>query len=187
MGIARGFISVCLVLTLVILGGCGGGDSDTAQRVYYKKSTYYPKGPTRQFIIPDGDNTIQYFGWEGSPAQREAASRVIEAWMRARSAKNWRAFCHYMSRLYIDNLVTDARKTSNGKARTCTEAMDFFGALATGGFVNTMTGPIDSLRVNDSEGYAQYHGIHGVDWIVPLDKEHNGWRVAISAPINRRR
>jgi len=34
-----------------------------------------------------------------------------------------------------------------------------------------MTGPIDSLRIGEGRGHAQYHGRGGRDWIVPVISE----------------
>lgn len=175
--------SIALSVVLAATGaGCAGGGS--ADRVL---SGQPPPGPTHEFVIPGGDNTVQYFGREGSVAEREEASAVVAAWMRARAAKDWRKDCRFISQAYKDNLVTDAERVSKGKARNCHQALAFFGPLASGNSINTMTGPIDSLRVGADISFAQYHGRRGIDWIVPLEKEGSRWKVAVSAPINRRR
>jgi hypothetical protein len=181
-------ILVSALLTAAIASGCGENDSTATEASgSVSEGTYLPPGPSREFVIAGGDNTIQYFGREGSSAEREEASRVVEAFMRARAAKNWKAYCYWMSRSYKGPFVLDGRRTSKGKAKNCVQTLIFFGQLASGNYVNTMTGPIDSLRVNGEEGYAQYHGRKSVDWIIPLHKENGEWKVAVSAPINRRR
>lgn len=171
-----------MVLTLLVVG-CGGsgsagngGDSENG----------VPR-PTSEFVIPGGDNTIQYFGREGSAKEREEASQVVIAWDRARAAEKWKKDCSYLSRPYIDLVVTDAEGTSKGKATNCVEALEFFGPLASGEFGQTTTGPIDSLRISQKTGYAQYHGRKGIDWIVPLEKEDGKWKVAVTAPVDRRK
>lgn len=167
--------------------GCAGGSSTAADSASNGQEPVRVSGPTREFIIPGGDNTIQYFGREGTPSEREEASMVVISWDKARAERNWTADCRHLSHAYIDTVVTDAKATSKGKATNCVQALAFFGSIASGGSTPTTTGPIDSLRVSEGTGYAQYHGRKGVDWIVPLKKEEGEWRVAVTAPVNRRR
>lgn len=175
-----------LAVLLSVTGGCGGSDASAVNNAASQQEPHV-SGPTRQFIIPGGDNTIQYFGREGSRAEREEASRVVVAWDKARAARDWPADCRLLSRSYIDTVVTDAKATSKGKATNCAQALAFFGAIASGASKVTTTGPIDSLRVSQGTAYAQYHGRKGVDWIVPLEKEGGDWRVSVTAPVNRKR
>lgn len=172
-----------LLLGCLILAGCGG--SSTASSA--DKESHYPPGPTREFITPDGDNVVPVFGHEGSPAEREEASEVASAWMHARVARDWAKDCAYLSRVYIKEIVADAAQTSKGKATTCPAALAFFGPLASGKRVYTLSGPIDSLRVNGNLAYAQYHGRDGIDWVIPMEKEGGRWKVSIAAPIDSRR
>ncbi len=147
----------------------------------------YPPGPTREFINPGGDNVAQVFGREASMAERKEVSSVIHSWMRARVARDWSRDCSYLSRSFIKEIVKDAQRTSRGKATTCPAALAFFGTAASGRLVNTLSGPIDSLRVGEGMGYAQYHGREGQDWIIPMAREEGRWWVDIAAPINRLR
>lgn len=166
-----------------LVGGCGGDSSSGTTTDGLGASRRAE--PTREFIIPGGDNTIQYFGREGSNVEREEASAVVETWDRARAAGDWQEDCRYLSRPYIDLLVRDAETVSKGKATTCTQALAFFGSMASGDFAKTTTGPIDSLRLSQGTAYAQYHGRRGVDWFVPLKKEDGDWVVTAAAPIHR--
>jgi len=136
-------------------------------------------------VIPGGDNTVQYFGHEAPKAKREQVSAVVQAWDRARAAEDWRSDCSFMTRAYIDNMVTDAERTSKGKANSCVEALVFFGVVASGEEDRTTTGLIDSLRLSGPKGYAQYHGRNGEDWVVPVEQEGGVWKVGVSAPIKR--
>ena len=180
LGLALGVLALALL-------GCGGGGSEQGSGSSGEAETSLVDGPSAEFVIPGGDNTIQYFGREGSKAEREEASDVVEAWDSARAAKDWSADCRYLSRSYRDVVVADAEATSKGEATGCVQALEFFGALASGTAGPTTTGPIDSLRVSGGIGYAQYHGRHGVDWIVPLKKEDGEWRVEVTAPVSRRK
>lgn len=177
--VAGSFIGLVAVALSVCSAGCGGGG--TAADTHPQASAE----PTREFVIPGGDNTVQYFGHEAVRAQREQVSTVVEAWDRARAAEKWKLDCSYLTRAYIDNMVTDAESVSKGKATSCVEALAFFGVVASGTEDMTTTGPIDSLRVSGRKGYVQYHGRNGQDWIVPVEEEGGMWKVGVSAPIER--
>ncbi len=176
-----------LTLLMLLLAGCGSGGDATTGSGEGEDARYYPwlKGPTREFLVPEGDNVVQTFGDEATAAEREQASRVIHAWMKARAAKDWEKDCSYMSRIYRRILTVDAHGVTDGKVKSCPEALAYFGSAASGNFVNNLAGPIDSLRVKGKQGFAQYHGNDGRDWVVPMDKENGKWKVRTAAPIDR--
>jgi hypothetical protein len=180
-------------LLLIAVGGCGGG-SDGSSTEASKAKPLYPwiKGPTRQFLNPGGDNAVQTFGREGSKAEREAASEVIAAWMKARENQDWKKDCSYFGPGYRKTITSDAHGVTHGKVKNCPQALAYFKHKASGTYINNLSGPIDSLRVGAyaeqrNQGYAQYHGNDGKDWIVPLEKEGGQWKVAIASPVNRNR
>jgi hypothetical protein len=184
--------SACALALLVIaLSGCGGGSSGTTEAAKTESHLYpWIKGPTREFLEPGGDNVVQTFGREGTKAEREHASRVIEAWMRARAVQDWKKDCSYFSKAYDTNITDDAHGVTNGKVKNCPQALAYFKHEASGDYVNNLSGPIDSLRVGVfkeqlNQGWAQYHGNDGKDWIVPLEKEGGRWKVAIASPVER--
>lgn len=172
------------LLLLSVLGGCGGGASSGETQTKPERIYPWVHGPAREFLIPDGDNSVQTFGPEAAPAEREAASAVIHAWMQARIAENWTADCRLLSASYIRVLVADAKGVSHGTATSCPQALAYFGDEASGTSGNTLTGPIDSLLVRGKRGFAQWHGTEE-DWVLPLRKESGQWKVDVAAPIER--
>jgi hypothetical protein len=178
-----------LLLALVVFAlGCGEDSSSGAgeDETDGKPQRMYPRvhGPSREFLIPGGDNVIQFFGQEASPAERERASRVIHAWMRARVAKDWAEDCKYLSEVYARRLINDAQQVSGRKPLTCAQTLKFFGAEASGTSGNTLTGPIDSLRVRGVRAFAQWHGPEE-DWILPLRNVDGAWKVESASPLER--
>jgi hypothetical protein len=159
--------------------GTGGGEETQPARLYPRVH-----GPSREFLIRGGDNIVQFFGQEASPMERERASRVIHAWMKARVAKNWVEDCRYLSRIYLNHLVADAHEVTEGKVKNCPQALAFFGPNASGSSGNTLTGPIDSLRVRGLRAYAQWHGPEE-DWILPMRKIEGKWGVESASPLER--
>lgn len=191
MGEAR---SILLVLGLLALGtiGCGGGDSTRSSGTTSEGEAFLPwvKGPTREFLDPDsGDNAVQTFGREATEIERAQATRVIAAWMAARAAQRWKEICSHFSRRYAKELTADGNNVTEGRVKTCPQAVAYFGPAAATDFKNNNfgEGPLDSLRVEDGFGYAQYHGSDGKDWVVPVDRDVGRWKVSIAAPINRYR
>ena len=178
---------VVLVSLSVILGGCGGGSSSGETET--KPARLYPRvhGPSREFLLADGDNAVQFFGKEATPEEREAASGVIHAWMRARVAEDWKADCRYLSVSYTKTLVEDANSASGGKATNCVQTLAFFGDEASGTSGNTLTGPIDSLRVRGNRAFAQWHGPSQIDWVLPMRIEDGVWKVESASPVERTR
>jgi len=182
-------LGLMLGLLILLAAGCGNG-GDQAGKAEGKEVSVdwgsYPPGPTREFIVPYGDNVVQEFGREATKAEREQASRTIAAWMRARAVQDWDRDCSYFSDGYIHSLVaTDAVHVSRGKVKNCPQALAYFGHRASGSYKNNLTGPIDSLRVKDGQGFAQYHGNDGHDWIIPMQREDGKWLVANASPIDR--
>lgn len=180
-----------LALVAIVLGGCGGGSSDPTEAAKAEPRLYpWIKGPTRQFLEPGGDNVVQTFGREGTKAEREQASKIIHAWMRARAVQDWKKDCSYFSRAYWKNITEDAHGVTHGKVKNCAQALAYFKHNASGDYVNNLSGPIDSLRVGiykeqRNQAYAQYHGNDGKDWVVPMNRDDGRWKVSIASPIER--
>lgn len=181
------WLGFVLLLQLAVMTGCGsGGAESTADRASSDPLADYPPGPTREFIVIGGDNAIPLFGDEASAAERRQASSVLQRWMRAREARDFAEECRYFSRSYIKALVEeDAEIVSKGKAKTCPQALDYFGSAESGDFKNTLAGPVDSLRVAEGHGYAQYHGREGFDYEIPMEREKGKWLVANGKPLNQ--
>lgn len=182
---------LALALLVFVLGGCGGGSSSSTEAAETESRPFpWLKGPTREFLVPKGDNIVQTFGREGTRAEREQASETIEAWMRARAVQDWKKDCSYFSEGYRRELTQDAHGVTQGRVKNCPQALAYFKHEASGDYVNNLDGPIDSLRVGIfknqlNQGYAQYHGNDGKDWIVPVGREDGRWKVTIASPIDR--
>jgi hypothetical protein len=178
-------IGIAVFLAVQALG-CGG-DASSRTGTGSQSAALYPwlKGPSREFLVPGGDNAVPTFGREATRGERAQASRTIRPWMRARAAKAWARDCSYFSRKFSRTITADAHGVSHGKVRTCAQALAFFGSEASGDFVDTLAGSVGSLRVEGGQGYAQYHGNDGHDWVVPMDRESGKWKVAAAAPLER--
>jgi hypothetical protein len=202
-GFGRLLLTVVAVVALMAAGGCGGGSestsgSDAKQGEKEAKVDWsiYPPGPTRQFIVPGKDNAVQTFGWEATAAERKQATDLIARWMRARAATDWAKDCSYFSRGYAREITEDAHSVSHGKEKvksyaagkqkSCAEALAYFGEEASGDYRNTFgKGPVASLRIDTTHGYAQYHGNDGKDYVVPVALEGGKWRISNTRPFGR--
>jgi hypothetical protein len=189
LAMEKGMKLTMAIGAVALLAGCGGG-GDAETTTARKTFVAYPNGPSREFIIPGGDNTVPLMGREATVAERSRASVVIHKWMRARAAKRFADECRYFSRAYIHSLVVeDASRVTNGKVETCPRAIAYFLAKRSVDRRYTLSGPIDSLRVpfSNNQSFAQYHGNDGIDYELPLIKEGRKWRIDALAPIARKR
>lgn len=189
--------ALTMIALAIAAAGCGDDSSTGAGLTETsEEGRPYPwvTGTAREFLVPGGDNLVQSFGKEASAGEREEANQVVHAWMKARVAEDWVTDCGYLSREYIKVLVPDARSVTNGKATNCPQALEYFGDNASGSSGNTLTGPIDSLRVKtpdetetEWEAFAQWHGPNGRDWVLPLVREEGTWKVGNASPLDRLR
>lgn len=190
-------VILAAVLPMAGVAGCGSDSSPEAADALAAETRPYPwlKGPSREFLVPGGDNTVPTFGREGTPRERAEASKMIAAWLRVRAAKDWKRDCSFFSRAYAGFITRDAHGASGGEVRSCPEALEFF-KKEVGSFANTLGGTIGSLRVGEGQGtsghigrfaWAQYHGTDGKDWVVPLEWERGEWKIAKSAPLQSQR
>jgi hypothetical protein len=186
-GIVRLGLGLTLAAMVVLALGCGGGDSSTVAETTGKPQLYpWLKGPSREFLVRGGDNAVQTFGREARRSERDQVSATIASWMKARAVQDWARDCSYLSRGYVHALIaTDAVPESGGKVKNCAQGLAFFGHEASGSYKNNLTGPIDSLRVGEGHGYAQYHGNDGHDWVIPVDREDGRWWIGIASPLGR--
>ena len=179
-----------LPLALVALAfavGCGGGDS-TGSSASDAKEPLYPwlKGPTREFLVRDGDNVVQTYGHEATAAEREDVSDIVEAWMRAREGHREAQECRYLDPVNVKSLLESASNITQRKVSSCAVALTVLGETGNrASRANNMTGPIDSLRLGQGRGYAQYHGDDGRDWIVPVRSVGGEWKISTLAPLDR--
>jgi hypothetical protein len=175
-----------LVLAALVLAGCGGGDSNSASETTEEVLFPLVKGPSREFLVEGEDNAVQTFGREATQGEREEASRVIEAWMRAREKRDWAEGCRYLSKDAQVYLAKSGTLISQSKVTSCAKGWSIVvGQGYAQPMVNNMDGPIDSLRLGEGHGYAQYHGNDGLDWIVPVTREDGVWKVSKADPIER--
>lgn len=195
MGDGRWAIGVLTIAVVAITAmGCGGGSSTGAEPAETAgKEREYPwvTGAAREFLVPGGDNLVQTFGEEASEAEREEASKVVHAWMKARVAEDWATDCRHLSRAYVKELLWDVEGVTEGRVTTCPGALKYFGDNASGTSGNTLTGPIDSLRIrgpedteSEWEAWAQWHG-PTKDWVLPLKREEGTWKISNASPLDR--
>jgi hypothetical protein len=176
-----------LLIAVAFTAGCGGGDSTQGPSAgAHEAKTPSVSGPSSEFIVPGGDNIVQLFGREATVAERGEASATIQAWMRARVAGEWAKECRYLHRAVVESALHAASNLASRKLDRCPVALAVLAAKGlSGSRTYTMTGPIDSLRIGEGHGYAQYHGRAGRDWIVPVRREDGDWKVSGLEPLDR--
>jgi hypothetical protein len=181
-------ISVVGVVLAGIVGGCGGGDSATSG----DSSTGGPSNSTKTTVSegPNSEPSTEFiskgkgvvsqlpkFGKEADETEREAASRLLEENLQARAAGDWATQCESLAASIVTGIEEAAVTLGAGKG--CAKGLEAQAApTPESARANTMTGPIDALRVGSGgRGIALYHGTKGKDYAMPLIKEGGTWKV----------
>jgi hypothetical protein len=194
--------ATCTAMLALGVSACGGGSSSgsstaatTAEpsRTGESSQTAEPSragaagraSPAAQgsasFIVPGGDNSVQRFGSEAPGEEREAASRVVVSYMRARAAKDYGGECAALARSAVEPL----QRLTGSSPREQVSCVNALSALAGSRPApeNPMTGPIGSLRVQGDSAFALFHGRGGVDYTISMRREGPIWKVATLEPV----
>lgn len=176
----RGFaFALAAIVAALLLAGCGGGGDSTSSAAIIPGTATAARDQAKSFLTPGGDNSIQIYGKEAGAAEREAASTMLESYMAARAAEDWERACTIVVPSTVDGMERLV-VPGGGCVATLTA---FAEGLAPGAWDDTMTGPIDSLRVKDVNAFALYHGTGGTDYFVQMTTQFGGvWKVAALEP-----
>jgi hypothetical protein len=193
LAVVRKKPSIKIVMTIAVLivttAGCGGGGSSSSSEGSTPDSGQTTTSgatsedsnsePSTEFVGKGENGKLATLGTVASVAEREAASEVLEENMSARAARDWTGQCASLSAAVI-NQIGKAGAALGGEV-SCEKALEAQAEAATPStLANTLTGPIDVLRVfGGSRGLAFYHGAQGKDYVIPLEKEDGEWKVAI--------
>src|SRR4051794_37943811 len=103
-----------LILAIGPFSACGSG-VDGSSRTEGASGDDRTSVGARSFA----SHGVTLYGHEGKPSERRQASRVVEAWMRARATANWAKDCGYFSKQFRRTIVADAHRVSDGKVENC--------------------------------------------------------------------
>jgi hypothetical protein len=160
---------------IVCMVGCGGSGSQATAGV----STAVPSGPSREFMEPGGENAPAEFGHVAGEAEREAASKVLAENFKARAAAHFATQCKTLAPKALE--VVEEEADLRGGAKGCAANLALVGkplSASKEARENTLTGPIDVLRVKAPKAYALYHGKAGKDYAMPMEKVGGKWMAA---------
>jgi hypothetical protein len=177
--------ALALLLALAVAWmGCGGSSATSEAQTDTDPLAGYPKGPTRQFIDPGGDNAVQEYGREATPGERERVSAMVKGWLRAEASGNWGRVCRYLDELNIREAIHFASYTSQNRIHSCGKAVAVL-ASEHDPIRDNIKGGVASLRIGQGHGYAQYHGREGRDWVMPVRREDGRWKLSSLYPLER--
>jgi hypothetical protein len=168
------------VVVAMAAAGCGGSSSspDTHSNPGpATKSESFQSQPSAEFMGKGPNGKLATVGKEASAAEREAASQVLEENLQGRAAEDWAGQCSTLAAPLVKQIEETA--TVLNAATGCAKALEAQAVpAAPSALANTMTGPIDAFRVNGAQAFAFWHGTEGKDYVMPLIKEGNEWKVA---------
>jgi hypothetical protein len=173
-------ILLLVMLGLVFaLGGCGGSSSpdsaaSAASTTNASSTADKASEPNAEFGKSGNPNPIVEFGHEAPTAEREAVSPMVEKSLKARAAGNFSTQCQTLSLAAIKKVPEATSR------KDCPAALKEFASPlpeTAQARKDTLTGPIDAMRVKGDKGWALYHGNDGKDYGLPLEKEGSTWKV----------
>lgn len=151
-------------------GDSGGGDSSSGEG-------------SAAFRTPGGDNSIQDFGEEADAGEREAAETALVAYLDARADGDWKASCEYLAEAATQPLQQLAESSPKLKGKSCAVIIGALSAqIPSSSRANPVTAGVASLRVEDGQAFALFHGPKGADFFVPMVEEDGEWKVGALAP-----
>jgi hypothetical protein len=169
-----------IVIAALLVAGCGGGSSSSSSPTASGSATTASDSsegaePSKQFLKPKGKNEIAEFGSEASVEERETASKVVEESLKAREEADFATQCETLSLKGIEEIPgtknrAECPKSLKSFAEPLSETKE--------ARKDTLSGPIDAMRVKGEKGYALYHGTDKKNYAVPLEEEDGAWKVA---------
>lgn len=174
-------LAIAAALIAPVASGCGGGSSSSANSGSDSSggstSGESSSEPSKEFVGKGENGTLATVGKEASPAEREEVSEIVEESLEARADSDWETQCATLAAPLIVQLEKTAKTL--GAKPGCTSALEVQANRAPeSARENTMTGPIDALRVAGPQAFAFYHGTEGDDYVMPLVEEGGEWKLA---------
>jgi hypothetical protein len=194
----RSAIALLATMALAVppLSGCGGGERESGSEAAAprgpaaaEKQQATPAHPRPNPhpgskaaapgvpTSPEGDNSIQVYGVEGSDVERTKLAALVGSYLDARAAADWAKACAYLA----PKPRAEQLRYAPG-AGSCAEAMSSFAQGADPATLG-MEAQIEvlSLRVKRSTAFLIYRRSDGV-WATALRREGGHWKVVSVTP-----
>jgi flagellum-specific peptidoglycan hydrolase FlgJ len=185
--VGRGLIAVALIA--VVLTGCGSDSSSSGGQNATSASTASSKQETKEkqegaewsepLLNSKSKSKVSAFGEEADEDEREAASAVLEENLVAREAGEWAKQCSSLTERAIKKLKENPVPFTEGGKGCAKELESQAEPLTQSRQIrkNTMTGPIDLLRISGNQAFAVYAGTGGKTYAMPMEKVDDEWKV----------
>jgi hypothetical protein len=158
----------------LLIAGCGGSSSADGT----EKSKTTETVATKPFPSVS-TKKIPQFGKKASAGEREAASEVLEENLEAREAADFTTQCATLSPVAVKGVAAQASIQGLGGGGCVKELTARAEPLkqTKGLRQDTMTGPIDELRVKGNYGYAIWKGTGSRDYAMQMERVDGEWKV----------
>lgn len=144
------------------------------------RDTHHDRGGgSTQFRNKGGDDSVQDFGSEASPSEREAAAAVLHAYLEARAAHRPAEACFYMAARLVAAIERLAAKDEQeANVESCPRILT---ALSTGSqeaLREAASADVGSLRLEGDRAFILYHGPQRTSYAMPIVREGGAWKVS---------
>jgi hypothetical protein len=152
--------AVALALAASGCGGGGGGSgsttASTTQTATGRTDAGSAAGGSAQFRAKGGDNSIQGFGSEASPALRERAAASLHAYFDARVHGDWARACRYISAKVIAETVASVAGSSLARKGCAAVFAAIYASIPARNFADAAVADVGSFRVRGKCGFLPY-------------------------------
>lgn len=175
---------------VVVLGGCGNDSENTssasagaANKEGAKRANASDRQASAKAVAPGvpvskhGDNSIQTWGLEASPAKRGRVRDFVQEYLDARAAKKWDSAC--------DFLAAKQRREHEriGRGADCGKVMALFASRKSSrSLAEAAEIDVFSLRVGGRYAFLIYRQADRKFYATALTREGGRWRIVTVTP-----
>ncbi len=158
--ILKGAALAAALLLISLLASCGGGG-----------------GSDSTAPAAAGLKSIRSFGAEASPADRDAAGKVVEGFLRARANGDWPKACSLIAASVVGKLRQLVSQAHQLKNTGCTELVK----AATAALPRTAVAHgarirVTGARIEGDFGFVLYRDAGGTSFALPVAREPSSWK-----------
>jgi hypothetical protein len=162
----------------------GEGKAGNTASDFVPKQHHDSGGGSARFKTKGGDNSVQEYGAEADPSERDAAATALHNFFDARAEGNWDAACEYLSKGTIESFEKLAAGAKGVEGKSCGGILEALTNPAAKQVMKTEAAQADvrSLRFEGEQGFLLYT-FEGTVYSVPMNKEGGSWKVASLAGV----
>lgn len=173
--VLRGIAVAAAVAMIALLAGCGGDDDSPDSTAPGTEAA--PAGSEQSGA---GAGSVETFGEEAAPGDRDAAATTVQRFLRAQADGDSATACSLMGASTKENLQVFVEGAASESLKTpCTKLVEVLRSqipaktLAQGDRIQ-----VSEVRIEGARGFVLYRDARGTESAFPVVREGSAWKVA---------